>query len=352
MNKKTMKAVLFAALAACWVVTTGVAGAQDSNGQSGGSPATGAPAASTPPADMPVTGAAPAAILAGPKAITVDAATQARLGVTLATVKGAATPTETESTARVLEPSRLVQLDSELSAAAATFSAARTEVLRLRKLYSEERTASARAGAEAAGSKAESDLELVNTAHRQLALEWGSGVANLQARQRADLLNELADAHAQLVRVEVPEGAPIPRAGYSIQVRGSSAAEVFSGTVLGSLPVADPSAPTRGVLVELKGETARLPIGQMLSARLPGADLAGSDGVILPHAALLRRDAQEWVYVQTAPTVFVRREVRDFRQVISGWFVPMGFVPGDRVVASGAAGLLGVESPAGAADAH
>jgi hypothetical protein len=57
-----------------------------------------------------------------------------------------------------------------------------------------------------------------------------------------------------------------------------------------------------------------------------------------------------WVYVQTAPTSFVRREVRDFRPGVSGWFVAKGFAPGDRVVATGAAALLGIESPA-AADA-
>jgi hypothetical protein len=312
-----MKAMMFAVLTACLVITTSAVAAEDSD-----------------------EGAA-----AGPKAITVDAAAQARFGVTLATLKGAAAPTDAASTARVLDPSGLLQLDSELAAAAASFAASRTEAQRLRKLYSEDRTASARA-VEAASAQAEADLQRVNTAHRQLALEWGGGVANMQAHQRADLLNELANAHSELVRVEVPEGVPIPRAGSTLQVRGNSAAEVFSGAVLGTLPIGDPRLQTRGVLVELKGEAAKLPIGQMLSAEVPSADVAGSDGVILPRAALLRRDARVWVYVQTAPTAFVRREVRDFRPVISGWFVAKGFAPGDRVVATGAAAMLGVESPA------
>jgi hypothetical protein len=320
-----MKAMMFAALTACLVITTGAVGAEDSDDEAASTPATGTPAV--------------------PKTITVDAVAQARFGVTLATLKGAAAPTDAASTARVLDPSRLLQLDSELAAAAASFTASRTEAQRTRKLYSEDRTASARA-VEAASAQAEADLQRVNAAHRQLALEWGGGVANMQAHQRADLLNELANAHAELVRVEVPEGAPIPRAGSTLQVRGNSAAEVFSGAVLGTLPIADPRLQTRGVLVELQGEAAKLPIGQMLSAEVPSADVAGSDGVILPRAALLRRDARVWVYVQTGPTAFVRREVRDFRPVISGWFVAKGFAPGDRVVATGAAALLGVESPA------
>ena len=312
-----MKARMFAALTACLVITTGAVAAEESGSDEG-----------------PV-----------PKAITVDALAQSRFGVTVATLKGAAAPSDASSTARVLDPSTLVQLDSELAAAAASFTASRTEAQRMKKLYSEERTASARA-VEAANAQAEANLQRVNAAHRELALQWGNGVANMQAHRRADLLNDLANAHSELVRVEVPTGTPIPRAGSSLQVRGSSAAEVFSGAVLGTLPIADPRLQTRGVLVELKGDAAKLPIGQMLAAEVPTADVPGADGVILPRAALLRRDARVWVFVQTAPTAFVRREVRDFRPVISGWFVAKGFAPGDRVVATGAAALLGVESPA------
>jgi hypothetical protein len=324
-----MKVMMFAALATCLVMTTGAPAADESDEGAAGTPAAGMPATGTP---------------AGPKTITVDAAAQARFGVSIATLKGAAAPTGTATTARVLDPSPLLQLDSELAAAAASFAASRAEAQRMHKLFSEDRTVSARA-VEAASVQEQADLQRVNAAHRQLALEWGGGVANLQAHRRADLLNELAGARAELVRVEVPTGALVPREGSSIEVRGNSAAEVFSGAVLGTLPMADPRLQTRGVLVELKGAAARLPIGQMLSAEIPAADAAGSDGVILPRAALLRRDGRVWVYVQTAPTTFVRREVRDYRPVLSGWFVAKGFAPGDQVVATGAAALLGIESP-------
>lgn len=281
----------------------------------------------------------------GSKAITVDAAAQARFGVSVATLKGAAAPSGTATTARVLDPGPLLKSDSELAAAAASFAASRAEALRARKLFSQDRTVSARV-VEAATAQEQADLQRVNAAHRELALGWGGGMANLQAHRRAELLNDLAGGKSELVRVEVPTGLPIPRPGSSIQVRGNSAAEVFSGAVLGTLPTADARLQTRGVLVELKGEAAKLPIGQMLSAEVPAAEVAGVDGVILPRAALLRRDARVWVYVQTGPAVFVRREVRDARPMLSGWFVAKGFAPGDRVVASGAAALLGIESPA------
>jgi len=187
----------------------------------------------------------------------------------------------------------------------------------------------------------------VNAARRQLALEWGGGLADLPAHQRAELLNEVVAGKAALVRVEIPGGAPLPVTRSTIEVRGNAESEIFGGSVLGSLPMADPHLQTRGVLVELKGAAAKLPIGQMLTAQVPSAtDPPGAIGVVLPRAALLRRESRVWVYVQIDPTTFVRREVRDYQPMLAGWFVPSGFTPGERVVTAGASALLGVESPA------
>jgi hypothetical protein len=281
-----------------------------------------------------------------PKAITVDAAAQLRFGVETIPLLSAAAPDGAMTTARVLDPGPLLQLDSELASAAATFAASRAEAQRTRKLFEEDRTASARA-VEAASAQEQADLQRVNAARRQLAIAWGGGLADLPAHQRAELLNELAAGKAELVRVEVPTGAPIPVHRSTIQVRGSSASEIFGGSVLGSLPTADPRLQTRGVLVEIKGETAKLPIGEMLSAEIPAAvNPPSATGVLIPRSALLRRDARVWVYVQTAPNSFVRREVRGYRPVPEGWFVPNGFAAGDRIVTTGASALLGVESPA------
>ncbi len=283
---------------------------------------------------------------ATPKAISVDGAAQIRFGVVVMVLKSASAPSGTTTTARVVDPSPLLQLDSELASAAAAFAASRAEAQRTHKLYEEDRTASKRA-VEAANAQAQADLQRVNAARRQLALEWGGGLADLPAHQRAELLNELAAGKAELVRVELPAGAPIPGSRSTIQVRGSSESEIFGGSVLGSLPMADPRLQTRGLLVELKGAAAKLPIGEMLTAEIPTAkDPPGVAGVVLPRSALLRRDARVWAYVQTGPASFVRREVRDYRPVLEGWFVPSGFAPGERVVTAGASALLGIESPA------
>jgi hypothetical protein len=286
--------------------------------------------------------------VAGPKAITLEPAAQMRFGVLVTTLKAATAPRGATTTATVLDPGRLLQLDGDLSSAAATFAASRVEAIRTRKLYVENRAASARAVA-AASAQEQADLQKVNAARRQLALEWGGGIADLTAHNRSELLNELSHGHALLARVEIPAGVAMPGAGTGVELRGNSESEVFAGRALGSLPNADARLQTRGLLVEVKADSAKLPIGQMLSAQVPVANDAPVAGVILPRSALLRRSSGVWAYVQTAPNTFVRRQVHDYHPVAAGWFVESGFAEGDRVVAGGAAALLGIESPAPAA---
>lgn len=283
----------------------------------------------------------------GPKPLKVDPAEQARFGVGVTTLNATTQPTGVSTTARVLDPGPLLQLDSELAAASASLAASRAEALRTRKLFSEDRTASARA-VDTANAQEEADSQKVKAAQRRLAIEWGPGVARMEGRLRAELLDELARARAQLVRVEVPAGVVAPKPGTSISMRGDATSA--AGPVLGMLPSADPRLQTRGALVELRGDDARLPIGQMLSAEVPGDGPPSVQGVVIPRASLLRKGGRVWAYVETAPNTFVRREVTDSRPVPTGWFVPRGFAPGERVVVSGAAALLGIESPAADAD--
>jgi hypothetical protein len=281
------------------------------------------------------------------KPITLGADEQARLGVVTQALASVPAPAGVTTTARVLDPGPLLQLEGELSAAAASFAASRAEAARTRKLYSEDRTVSTRA-VETAQAQAQADQQHLYGLERRLRLEWGDGVAGLPARRRAAVMNDLARLRSELVRVEWPAQLPVPKAGTTIDLQGSPDAAALQARVLGMLPLADPRLQTRGVLVELAGPQATLAVGQLLSAQLPASESA--TGVVLPRGALLRKGSQVWAYVQTAPTSFVRREVTGFRPLEAGWFVSTGFAAGERVVSAGAAALLGVET-AGAAGA-
>ena len=157
---------------------------------------------------------------APPRPITVSAAEQARLGVQTQALTAAPAPQGLASTARVLDPGPLIQLDADLAAASASLAASRAEASRTRKLYAQDRTASARA-LEAAEAQAQADLQRVSGAQRRLLLEWGDGVARLAARRRAALLNDLAHVRSELVRVELPRKRRRPRRAPSSACRAA-----------------------------------------------------------------------------------------------------------------------------------
>ena len=285
-----------------------------------------------------------------PKTITMDAAAQSRFGVSIVSLAAAALPNVTPTSGRVLDPGTLLQLDKDLATASAGFTAARDAAAQVKKAYSDDHTGSRR-DIQAAHEQELMALQKVNSTRRQLAIQWGGGIADLQAHSRAELLNDISGARVELVRVELPAGLATPKVGATLQIHGYSEADTFGGTVMGVLPAIDPQLETRGLLVKLKGDGAKLPIGQTLTAEVPVSGSSGMLGVILPRASLLRHDARVWVYLQTSPESFVRKEVPEYRPVPNGWFVSKGIAPGDHVVAAGAAALLGAEAP-GAADTN
>src|SRR2546430_1732557 len=179
---------------------------------------------------------------APPPPVTLSAAEQARLGVQTQALTAAPAPQGLASTARVLDPGPLIQLDADLAAASASLAASRAEASRTRRLYTEDRTASARA-LEMAEAQAQAALHRVSGAQRRLLLEWGEGVARLPQRRRAALLNDLAHVRSELVRIELPPEAPVPPAGAVVGLHRPAAATVMQAEGVGMVPVAGTRPP-------------------------------------------------------------------------------------------------------------
>jgi hypothetical protein len=95
-------------------------------------------------------------------------------------------------------------------------------------------------------------------------------------------------------------------------------------------------------LFQVSGAGLRLRPGMALKAFLP---LPGDakKGVLVPRDAIVRAEGERWIYVQTAPDRFTRRELGPARPVEKGFFVAEGLHPGDPVVVSGAQMLLSEE---------
>ena len=58
---------------------------------------------------------------------------------------------------------------------------------------------------------------------------------------------------------------------------------------------------------------------------------------------VVRHAARSWIYLQTAPDKFTRREITPDRPAEQGWFITSGLKESDRAVVSGAQLLLSEE---------
>jgi len=63
----------------------------------------------------------------------------------------------------------------------------------------------------------------------------------------------------------------------------------------------------------------------------------------VPRSAIVRFAGRTWAYAELGGDRFSRREVTPDRPTADGWFVALGWSPGDRVVTLGAEALLSEE---------
>lgn len=162
-------------------------------------------------------------------------------------------------------------------------------------------------------------------------------------------LFEVADFNNVWLRVPVYSG-DLKEIGSAptVAVRdidGSGA--VLQGRRVTAPPTADPLAVTSDLYYELSNANAQLRPGQRLSVTLPVKAAAGK-GLSFPASAILY-DVQggAWVYVNTAPYVYLRQRVELLETVHGVAFVSRGVTPGDKVVVQGATELFGTEFGAG-----
>jgi hypothetical protein len=277
---------------------------------------------------------------AGPPAVQLPSASQARLGVRVQRLAAVSMPRVVAGFARVLDTGSLAALDAEIGAARAAATASNAELRRVQGLAAADQAASARS-VDAARAQAEADDARATLASRRLGLEWGPGLARQTPAARSQLLRDLARGDSALLRIDLLSRVALPSRP-RLRVYPDAAARPVGAAALGPAASADARLQTPGILAVVRGaEVARLPAGLLVRAE---AESASADvGTVLPRGALIRSGGAVWAYVQTGPEVFVRRRLADARPVATGWFVASGFRAGDMVVAEGAATLFAAE---------
>jgi hypothetical protein len=294
------------------------------------------------------------ALIAGPafaaeapsSALKMDAATQGRLGVATVTLQAVHRTAAVTGFARALDPGPLAQLDSDIATAQAAYEASRTEAARSRDLNAADQTVSKQA-AEAAASQARQDAAKVALLHKRVGLEWSPALAALSDARRGKLVADIAAGRASLVRIDSAQGLS--------QVRGSVEIDLGAGgrahaAILGPARTGDPRLQSTGLLALVTGAQAmQLGAGTVAPASISLG--AGSDGVLIPRAALLRTAGRTFVYIRKDATDFEQRQVAGGASDPEGLFVSVGFKAGEQVVTAGAAQLFAAQmKPAGKED--
>jgi hypothetical protein len=289
-------------------------------------------------------------VVNGQTVVTLDVATQGRLGIVIAPLRAVSMRRRDPAAATVLSAQGLVALRNAYVSAEAQAETAQAQLVvssqeyeRLKTLYAENQNASMKALQAAQGmlranqarlDAARKGLEIARAAVQQ---SWGGMVANWVARN-SPLLMRVMNQQAMLVQVSLPPGASYedpPEINLSTP-NGNS----VNASYVSPFPQIDPRIQGISMLYLARAYPTLQP-GMNLVAHLPvGKRLRG---VVVPQSAVVWRQGQAWVYEQTASTQFTRRLVPTDEPLRGGYFATQGFRAGTRVVVQGAQVLLSEE---------
>ncbi|HVA72468.1 MAG TPA: hypothetical protein VNF02_05095 [Candidatus Limnocylindrales bacterium] len=287
----------------------------------------------------------------GETVVTLDAQTQARLGLLIAPLQPVTTHAELTALGIVLPVDQLSTLRTGFINARMALQKARVnadvtqkEYERLRTLYQDNQNASQKAVQAAEGAWRLDQADLL-AAQQQLALQstaarlrWGNVVAGWLAHDLPSLAR-LLTLRAVLVQV-TPSSAEFPRPPRTVLLQMPNATTVRANLVSPFTQV-NPQIQGMSFLYITAANPGLVP-GMSLVASVPTGKTM--HGVLVPRAAVVWFQGEAWVYLQTAPGQFTRREVSTSTPLKNGWFAGAPFAAGDKVVVRGAQMLLSEES--------
>lgn len=271
--------------------------------------------------------------------VEVKAEMQRALRFTIESLRTATAPRQIFGYGRVLDPQPLAASVSEWSAAQAAAAASEEELHRVESLE-KQNTASMRA-VQAAEATAVRNRTLAQSIRDSLELSWGRTL--VRRTDLAALVQALVAQSRLIIRVDLPagEGASTePRLALLTSLADPHS--TLEAEYLGPAPTTDQELQGRGFLFLTSNNPLQLAAGAAVSAALELAG-GGIHGVFLPHSAVVRYEAQTWVYRQRSPTSFVRVPVSLGAALPGGWLITDGLQPNDRIVTQGAQVLLSEE---------
>lgn len=289
--------------------------------------------------------------------LNISEAAQKTSGIDTTPLTAVSWQAETRLYGSVVEIGPLIELRSRYLAAKAEALVARSaldvsaaEYRRIAALYADDRNASQRAlqGAQGALKADQARLGAAETAvdgvFATMRGQWGEVLAgwataadsHAEARQFTSLLNR----DQAIVQIAIPFEIPVPAADAKLTLAPLAAADGERPAQLVS-PASSVDSAVPGRTFFYRTDARDLRYGARIVARLDAAG-ESTKGVLVPFPAVIWHGGKSWVYVQTQPGKFERREVQTRREMDKGWFSDE-LSAGDAVVISGAQLLLSEE---------
>jgi len=275
----------------------------------------------------------------GEAVVSLDEKTQKLIGLETSLLLATNLAPEVKCYGRVLDSSSLIGLLSNAAAGRAALEASRKDYERVKTLFDRGENASARS-LEAAEAAMKRDQIALRAAQAQITAAWGRAIADQP--DLAAFVQSLTALQLVLIRLDLPAGearAVMPVGG-RLALPGTG--QAIPAQFLSPAPTTDPQIQGQGFVLVFTNTSARLAPGLAITGFLQwtGEPLAG---VVVPEAAVVRTAERIWVYLQSGPTHFTRREINEEHPVEAGWFVTSGVRPNERVVTTGAQTLLSEE---------
>ena len=286
----------------------------------------------------------------GQTVLTLDAPTQARLGLEFATLSQSISRAQATLPAVILSVQDLVTFrnsyvvtQAQLEKSRLEADVARKEYIRLKTLFDQNQNVSEKflQSAEATLQTNEADvrageqqLKLQSSVVRQ---EWGDVVAEWAVAGPAEL-QRIFDQRELLIQMTMPPDATFeaPKT-VSLEIPGTGQT---GARLVSTYPRIDPRIQGRSFLYISPARVGLTPGLNIVAQASVGNPMKG---LVLPASAVVWSEGKAWVYLQTSPQGFSRRAVGTDNPVDTGFFIADGFSPGDRVVTKGAQALLSEE---------
>jgi hypothetical protein len=270
--------------------------------------------------------------------VTLDAATQARIGLEIAIPVATQWQPETKAYGEVLDPSKLAGDVADLESARVTAGASAKEYER-QKTLAAQNNSSVRALETAQAAALHDDLALTS-ALAKFKSDWGPALVE----NGKEILPQIASNRAALVRIDLPAGETQPA---PVSARLSLSTDETNSVTAGffdAIAGVDPQTQGRSILFLVKGQT--LPPNAAVAGFLRTAG-EPVNGVTIPAAAVLRYEGEGWIYVQTGTNQFMREAIPLDCPVSNGWFIAEKTPLTNGIVVTGAQTVLSAELSGG-----